>query len=86
MVFMKGGLPVGGSSFVVLLNNRTLNICTLMRRPLRNNKDLLERYSESKKSLTDNPNITREEYAARKTDFIVSVLSTAGFDERTLRI
>ncbi len=47
-------------------------------------KDLLEKYSELKKSLTDNLKTTREEYTTKKTDFIISVLTIAGLDEKEL--
>ena len=56
----------------------------IFRDILRNDKDLVERYSELKKSLTDSLKITREEYAIRKTDFIISVLAMAGFTETEL--
>lgn len=52
---------------------------------LRNDKELLEKYSELKKSLTNNLKITREEYTAGKTDFIISVLATSGLNETELQ-
>ena len=36
------------------------------------------------KRLTDKPAITREENTSKKTEFIISVLATAGLDEKSL--
>ncbi len=56
----------------------------LFRDILNSNEELKEKYSEFKKSLTDNFAVTREEYTSKKTEFIISVLETAGLDERSL--
>jgi GrpB-like predicted nucleotidyltransferase (UPF0157 family) len=56
----------------------------LFREMLRNDKGLIESYSELKKSMTDNLKITREEYTIKKTNFIISVLTKVGFNEQEL--
>ncbi len=57
----------------------------LLRDALRKDKDLVEKYSQLKKSLTENFNITREAYTILKTDFIVSILANAEFDKVELK-
>ena len=56
----------------------------LFRDILKRNEELKAKYSELKIALTDNLAITREEYTSKKTEFIVSVLATAGLDEKSL--
>ncbi len=56
----------------------------LFRDALRKNKDVVAKYSQLKKSLTENLSITREEYTMLKTDFIISVLMTLGLDKAEL--
>ena len=57
----------------------------LFRDALRMDITLVERYSKLKKSLTDNREITREEYSTRKTNFIISVLADAGLNQAELK-
>jgi GrpB-like predicted nucleotidyltransferase (UPF0157 family) len=70
--------------YVCYADSLALKNHILFRDILNNNEELKEEYSELKKSLTENFAITREEYTSRKTDFIVSVLATAGLDEKSL--
>jgi len=70
--------------YVCYADSLALKNHILFRDILRKDKDLSEKYSELKKSLTDNLKITREEYTTRKTDFIISVLATAGLNEKEL--
>lgn len=57
----------------------------LFRDALLSNKELAERYSQLKLSLTDNQPISREDYTKRKTEFIISVLATSGLGETELK-
>jgi GrpB-like predicted nucleotidyltransferase (UPF0157 family) len=57
----------------------------LFRNTLLGNKHLAAQYNALKKSLMQNPAITREQYTIAKTDFIISVLAFAGLDESELR-
>lgn len=70
--------------YVCYADSLALKNHILFRDALKSDKKLLKRYSELKKSLTDNLKITREEYSLKKTDFIISVLASAGLDEREL--
>lgn len=56
----------------------------LFRDALRKDKDLVDKYSQLKKSVTENLDITREEYTTLKTDFIISVLLTLGLEKAEL--
>jgi GrpB-like predicted nucleotidyltransferase (UPF0157 family) len=71
--------------YVCYADSLALKNHILFRDFLNNNEELKEKYSELKKSLTENFAITREEYTSKKTEFIVSVLAMAGLDERSLR-
>lgn len=57
----------------------------LFRNTLRKDSELIEKYSALKNFLAHNPEMTREEYTKQKTDFIISVLATAGLDETELK-
>jgi len=70
--------------YVCYADSLALKNHILFRDLLRKDKNLSEKYSEFKKSLTDNLKITREEYTTGKTDFIISVLARAGFDEKEI--
>lgn len=71
--------------YVCYADSLALKNHLLFRDILKSNEDLKNEYSKLKKSLTDNPGITREEYTSRKTEFIISVLTTAGLDEKSLQ-
>ncbi|MDZ4794349.1 MAG: GrpB family protein [Bacteroidota bacterium] len=70
--------------YVCYADSLALKNHLLFREILRNDKGLIESYSELKKSLTDNLKITREEYTTKKTNFIISVLTKAGLNEKEL--
>lgn len=71
--------------YVCYADSLALKNHLLFRDILNSNEELKEKYSELKKSLTDNVAITREEYTSKKTEFIISALATAGLDEKSLR-
>lgn len=56
----------------------------LFRDMLLQNPELVTQYSRLKQSLTDNLQITGNDYMTRKTGFIVSVLTAAGLSEQEL--
>jgi GrpB-like predicted nucleotidyltransferase (UPF0157 family) len=70
--------------YVCYADSLALKNHLLFRDILNSNEELKEKYSELKKSLTENFAITREEYTSKKTEFIVSVLATAGLNEKSL--
>lgn len=70
--------------YVCYTDSLALKNHILFRDALRNNKELLEKYAEFKKTLVSNLKITREDYAKRKTDFIVAVLATSGLSKNEL--
>jgi len=70
--------------YVCYADSLALKNHIVFRDTLCNDKKLSERYSALKKSLTDNPKITREDYTTGKTAFIISVLATAGLSEKQL--
>lgn len=71
--------------YVCYADSLALKNHLLFRNALRKDKDLVLKYADLKKSLTENPKITREEYTIQKTNFIVSVLSLAGLDKAELK-
>lgn len=70
--------------YVCYADSLALKNHILFRDSLINDKDLIEKYSNLKKSLTDNMKITREVYTTKKTDFIITVLAAAGLSEQEL--
>ncbi|RIW15770.1 GrpB family protein [Algoriphagus lacus] len=56
----------------------------LFRDALLKNQKLVQEYSQLKLKLTKEPGMTREDYTRKKTDFILSVLSSFGLDETEL--
>lgn len=56
----------------------------LFRDALLNDKKLVEEYSQLKAGLIREIEMTREMYTRRKTDFIISVLTTLGLDQDEL--
>jgi len=71
--------------YVCLADSLALRNHLLFRDTVTKSEDLIEKYTELKLALTDNREITREEYTKRKTDFIISVLAQAGLDELELK-
>lgn len=71
--------------YVCYADSLALKNHLLFRDTLRNDKELVEKYAELKKSLTGGLKIKREEYTAKKTDFVISVLATAGLTEIELQ-
>lgn len=70
--------------YVCFSDSLALKNHLLFRDRLMNDDTLMAKYSGLKKSLVENPNMNREEYTKRKTDFIISVLATEGFSENEL--
>ena len=56
----------------------------LFRDTLLSNVELVKEYSYLKKNLVNENEMTRENYTRRKTEFIISVLKSKGFDEEEL--
>jgi GrpB-like predicted nucleotidyltransferase (UPF0157 family) len=56
----------------------------LLRDALLNDKRLAEQYSMLKFNLANQEGMTREKYTKQKTDFIITVLTTLGFDNNEL--
>ena len=67
--------------YVCFADSLALKNHLLFRDALLQNNQLVEQYSELKLALLNEHGITREEYTKRKTAFILSVLSRAGFSE-----
>lgn len=70
--------------YVCFADSLALKNHLLFRDALLQNQELVEQYSELKLSLLNEYGFTREEYTKRKTAFILSVLSRAGFSEEEL--
>jgi GrpB-like predicted nucleotidyltransferase (UPF0157 family) len=66
--------------YVCLSESLALKNHLLFRDALRNDKYLVEKYSQLKKTLVEDYRMTREVYTIRKTDFIISVLKSAGLE------
>jgi GrpB-like predicted nucleotidyltransferase (UPF0157 family) len=71
--------------YVCYFDSLALKNHILFRDALRKDENLTQKYSELKKSLTEDLKITREEYTRQKTDFIISVLAKAGLSESELK-
>jgi GrpB-like predicted nucleotidyltransferase (UPF0157 family) len=54
------------------------------RNALQQDKKLLDEYAQLKINLVKEPNMTREKYSQRKTDFILAVLALKGLNEKDL--
>jgi len=70
--------------YVCYADSLALKNHIVFRDTLGMDKNLREKYSGLKMLLTGNPMITRKEYTAGKTEFIILVLARAGFDENEL--
>jgi len=66
--------------YVCLSDSLALKNHLLFRDALLHDHSLTGRYADLKMTLMNERGITREEYTKRKTDFILSVLSTLGLD------
>jgi GrpB-like predicted nucleotidyltransferase (UPF0157 family) len=70
--------------YVCFSNSLALKNHLAFRNALLQNKELVERYSAMKMDLVREKGITREAYQKRKTDFIISVLTSKGFESGDL--
>jgi GrpB-like predicted nucleotidyltransferase (UPF0157 family) len=57
----------------------------LFKEALLNNPTLIDQYNQLKRSLVDDPSMTREIYTKRKTTFILSVLANCGLTEQEIK-
>lgn len=71
--------------YVCLRNSLAVKNHLLLRDLLRRRPDLVEQYSRLKLDLVKMPGMTSEEYSKRKTDFVISLLAQAGFNEAELQ-
>ncbi len=62
------------------LKNHLLFKEAIMKDPI-----LIDQYNQLKQSLVNSPNMTREDYSKRKTNFILSVLAQSGLTEQELK-
>ncbi len=70
--------------YVCLRGSLALRNHILFRDILRSNPDLRVHYTELKKSLTEKLQIMSDAYQVKKTEFIISVLASAGLSEDEL--
>ena len=70
--------------YVCFSDSLALKNHLLFRDALLNDEGLSERYSQLKRLLIAEPDMTREVYTKRKTEFILSVLMTQGVEKKEL--
>ena len=70
--------------YVCLADCLALKNHLLFRDALLNDEQLVKTYLQVKRSLAEEPGMTREEYNKRKTAFIITVLTKAGLTETEL--
>lgn len=72
--------------YVCYADSLALKNHLLFRDALLKDAGLVEEYALLKKTLADNPTVSREQYTIRKTEFILSVLAAAGMSKEELEI
>jgi GrpB-like predicted nucleotidyltransferase (UPF0157 family) len=70
--------------YVCFSDSLALKNHLLFRNALLQNRELVERYSALKMDLVKEKGMTREEYTKRKTEFIISVLTSLGLEPNDL--
>jgi GrpB-like predicted nucleotidyltransferase (UPF0157 family) len=70
--------------YVCFSNSLALKNHLLFRNALLHDRKLVERYSALKMDLVKEKGMTREEYTKRKTEFIISVLTSLGLEPNDL--
>lgn len=70
--------------YVCYADSLALKNHLVFRNALLTQPELTNRYAQLKEALVKDVHMTREDYTKRKTEFIISVLASAGLDEKEL--